>query len=259
MAPPRAVLFDIDGVLAVSWEVLPGAAQAVDRVRRAGLAVAFLTNTTSRSRGAMADRLRTTGIDVDESEILTALRAAVAYLGEHHPDARCLLLSDGSAEDDLVDVVLSEDDPNLVLTGGAGPSITYDRLNTAYELLRDGAPLISMHKNLSWQTADGLRLDMGAFVLGLERAAGVEATVVGKPAPDFYRAALTMLGVGPGDAVMVGDDVEADVFGAQAVGIDGVLVRTGKFRPQALQETEAQPDHVIDSVADLPDLLGLPA
>jgi ribonucleotide monophosphatase NagD (HAD superfamily) len=110
-----------------------------------------------------------------------------------------------------------------------------------------------MHRNLSWRTAEGLVLDSGAFTLGLERAAGVEATVVGKPSAQFFASVLGLLGVSAEEAVMVGDDIEADVLGAQAAGIRGVLVRTGKFRPQDLDRGD--PVHVIDSVADLPALL----
>ncbi len=116
-----------------------------------------------------------------------------------------------------------------------------------------------MHRNLDWQTAEGLQLDMGAFIVGLEQAAGVTATVVGKPSPAFFGAVLAGLGVAPADALMIGDDIDADVLGAQASGIGGVLVRTGKFREEALARSTGRPDHVVDSVADVPALLDGPA
>ncbi len=112
-----------------------------------------------------------------------------------------------------------------------------------------------MHRNLDWKTAGGLQLDMGAFILGLEQAAGVSAAVVGKPSAAFFGAVLARLGVLPADALMIGDDLDADVLGAQASGISGVLVRTGKFREEALARSVGRPDHIIDSVADLPALL----
>jgi ribonucleotide monophosphatase NagD (HAD superfamily) len=108
------------------------------------------------------------------------------------------------------------------------------------------------HPNRWWQTADGPRLDAGAFVAGLEYVAQVEAEVVGKPTAAYFEAALAELDSRPSEAVMVGDDVEADIGGAKQIGMRGVLVRTGKFRSEALEEADPQPDAVIGSIAELP-------
>jgi ribonucleotide monophosphatase NagD (HAD superfamily) len=122
-------------------------------------------------------------------------------------------------------------------------------------MLAGGASFVAMQRNLSWRTDEGLMLDAGAFVTGLEAATGVEAITIGKPNPAFFQAALATVGTSPAKALMVGDDLEADVLGAQDAGLVGALVRTGKFRPESLEGLERPPDHVIDSVADLPDLL----
>jgi ribonucleotide monophosphatase NagD (HAD superfamily) len=112
-----------------------------------------------------------------------------------------------------------------------------------------------MHRNLYWRTNTGLQLDGGAFLLGLEAAAHVNAEVVGKPSAGFFTAALTRLHVDAAETLMIGDDIDADVLAAQRNGITGVLVRTGKFLPQALEAADGAPNHVLDSIADLPDLL----
>jgi ribonucleotide monophosphatase NagD (HAD superfamily) len=112
-----------------------------------------------------------------------------------------------------------------------------------------------MNRNLCWRTDEGLQLDAGAFLLGLERAAGVTAELVGKPADGFFTAALTRLGVAAEAALMVGDDIEADVLAAQRDGITGVLVKTGKYLPSVHQAASAAPDHVIDSLVDVPGLI----
>jgi HAD superfamily hydrolase (TIGR01458 family) len=114
---------------------------------------------------------------------------------------------------------------------------------------------VCLHKNKWWQTTRGSLLDSGAFVAGLEYAAGVEGEVVGKPTAAYFQAALAEVEATPSEAVMVGDDVEADIGGAKAIGMRGVLVRTGKFRPAALKEAEPQPDAVVDSIVDLPTYL----
>ncbi len=257
MGQRRGLLLDIDGVLTVSWRALPGAVEALARLRAAEVPLAFVTNTTSATRAEVAARLVTAGFDVDAGEVTTAPRAAAGYLRAEHPGGRCLLLNSGSVGDDLEGVRLAGDGGpvDVVLTGGAGPEIGYDLLNRAFRALMDGAPLVAMHRNLDWETADGLQLDMGAFIAGLERAAGVEATVVGKPSPAFFASVLDRLGLGAGDVLMVGDDIDADVLGAQACGISGVLVRTGKFRPGTLARAGGTPDRVVGSIADVPALV----
>jgi HAD superfamily hydrolase (TIGR01458 family) len=253
----RAVFFDIDGVLTVSWRALPGAADAVRRVRAAGLAVAFLTNTTSRTRAGIGTALRDAGIGAADDEIITAPVIGAAYLRRHHPDARVHLLNSGDITADLPGVILAGpgERPDVVVLGGAGVEFDYPALNTAFGHLLDGARLVALHRNVYWATDRGLALDTGAFLGGLEQAAGVRATVVGKPAPEFFTAALDLLGVAPAEAMMVGDDVTSDVLAAQAMGLTGALVRTGKYRDATLAAADGRPDHVIDSVADVPALL----
>ena len=125
----------------------------------------------------------------------------------------------------------------------------------AFKLALTGVPVVALHRNTRFQTADGPALDMGAFVIGLEAAAGIEITVVGKPAAAFFDGALVDLGVDAEDATMVGDDLVSDVLGAQAVGMTGVLVRTGKFRPVDLDDPPGRPDQIIDDISQLPELL----
>jgi ribonucleotide monophosphatase NagD (HAD superfamily) len=105
-----------------------------------------------------------------------------------------------------------------------------------------------------WRTADGLELDGGAYIAGLEEATGASATICGKPAPAFFHAALEMLGLPADRVAMLGDDLVNDVLGAQAVGINGVLVRTGKFLPGDLEGSDP-PDRVIGSIADIAELV----
>ena len=114
----------------------------------------------------------------------------------------------------------------------------------------EGAALGGMHRNLYWRTADGLDLDGGAYIAGLEQAAGVTATICGKPAPTYFEAALRLLGMPASSVAMVGDDIVNDVNGAQAVGMTGILVKTGKFLPSDLAKGE--PDSVLNSFAELP-------
>src|SRR5215207_4664776 len=224
----RAVLIDIDGVLTVSWKPLPGAVEAVTALRSADLPFALVTNTTSRTRARIAETLADAGFPVGPDDVLGAPAATAVHLREHHPGAACLLLSSGDVADDLDGIRLvnpDADDVDVVVIGGAGPEFSYDALDTAYRHLQHGAALVAMHRNLYWRTDAGLQLDAGAFLLGLEKAADTEA-------------------------VVVGDDLEADVLGAQRAGITGVLVRTGKFSEKDEEgdaDGDGRPQHVVDS------------
>jgi HAD superfamily hydrolase (TIGR01458 family) len=255
MAP---ILLDIDGVLHVSGEPIPGAAEAVATLRADGHRLRFVTNNTTRGRARLAEELRGIGIELDEGEIATTPRAA----GSLFEGKRVLALTMTAVRDDLAQCVqLVDEGAEVVLLGGAdetdetGRVFSYERLNEAFAALEAGARLVCLHRNRWWQTSRGPLLDAGAFVAGLEYAAGVEAEVVGKPAKAYFNAALAELDAEPSEAWMVGDDVEADVGGAKAAGLRGVLVRTGKFRPEALEAADPQPDGVVDSIADLPSFL----
>ena len=250
-----AILLDIDGVLHVSGDPIPGAADAVRALRSDGHRLRFVTNNTTRARARLARELQAIGIELDEDEVSTTPIAAGKLLA----GLRVLALTMASVREDLAPhVTLVEEDAEAVLLGGAdetsetGEVFAYENLNRAFAALREGARLICLHKNRWWQTAGGPLLDAGAFVAGLEYAAQVEAEVVGKPTAAYFEAALAELASTPREAVMVGDDVEADIGGAKQIGMRGVLVRTGKFRPAALEEADPQPDAVLDSIAELP-------
>jgi HAD superfamily hydrolase (TIGR01458 family) len=255
----EAVLLDIDGVLTVSWRPVPGAVEAVNRLRDAGFALALVTNTTSQTRAWMAGTLSDAGFRVGPGDIFTAPAITAAYLARNYPGARCVLLNSGDIGADLAGVSIvpaSSAVPDVVIMGGAGPQFSYPALNRVFGYLQDGARLVAMGRNLCWRTDEGLQLDTGAFLLGLEQASGVQAEVTGKPAAAFFVSVLDARGVAAPAAVMVGDDVEADVLAAQRAGLTGVLVRTGKFRQATLDGASGVPDHVIDSVAGLPEVLG---
>jgi HAD superfamily hydrolase (TIGR01458 family) len=252
------LLLDMDGVLTVSWAPLPGAVAAFARLRAAGLSLRVLTNTTERGRTALAAGLRDRGFEVADHEVLSAAVAAGDLLRATRPGKRVFLLGDAEA-DDLAGVQLVglDDEPEVVLVAGADRSFTFETFNRVYRALLGGAELVAMHHTYSWLTTEGICLDSGAYVAGLELALGREAVVTGKPSPEFFRAGLRSLGLAADRVAMVGDDVVSDVLAAQAVGITGVLVRTGKFRPDTLERAAGTPDHVVGSICDVPRLLGL--
>jgi HAD superfamily hydrolase (TIGR01458 family) len=251
----EALLLDIDGVLTVSWEPLPGAIEAVDRLRRA-VPIRLVTNTTTKTRADLGATLRDAGFGIPDDEIVTAVVATATFLRDTDPDARVFVLSDGDATADLDGLQLVDvDEADVIVIGGASDDFTYGVMNRIFRRLMDGARLVGMHRNLFWRTADGWELDGGAYLAGLEEAAGIRATICGKPEGAFFAAALDSLGAGAAGAAMVGDDVHSDVAGAMAAGLTGILVQTGKYRPGDESKLGVEPDHVLASIAQVPDVV----
>ncbi|WES63278.1 TIGR01458 family HAD-type hydrolase [Microbacter sp. GSS18] len=250
------VLLDLDGVLYVGDEAVPGAADAVAWLAAEGIPHRYLTNTTSRPRSAIVEKLRRLGIDADAAEILTPAVAASDWLRERGIRTPALFVPEATAAE-FAGLDVPEPDAEAgagaVVVGDLGPAWDFATLNRAFRLLMSDpeTPLIALGLTRYWRAEDGLRMDAGGFVRALEYATGRDAVVLGKPDARFYGAAVAALGVDPGAAVMVGDDVRTDVGGAQDAGLTGVLVRTGKFSPADL-DGAVTPDAVIDSIAELP-------
>jgi HAD superfamily hydrolase (TIGR01450 family) len=269
------VLFDIDGVLVTSWEPIEGASKTLRTLSDHQIACSYLTNTTTRTRVQIAELLTEAGMAVRSDEVITAAVLTADYVRSRYPHARCFLVNSGQIAEDMpgIDIVYSSEfggtgsskapeTPDVVLLGGAGPEYSHLTLSWVYDWMAQGVPVVAMHRSTAWTTTDGLRVDTGMYLIGMEETSGRNATAVGKPAPEGFVAAASRLGVDPDEMYMVGDDLNNDVLAAQVVGMIGVLVRTGKFRQDTLDRWAAdeyamQPNHVIDSVADLPELLGL--
>jgi HAD superfamily hydrolase (TIGR01458 family) len=248
------VLLDIDGVLYVGDDPIDGAREALTELRRLG-SMRLVTNTTSRSRREVFEHLLELGFEVALQEVLTPAAMAVRHCRSQRYDAVALLVSD-TLREDLAELEGADlaGGADAVILGDLGDGFTAEVLNGAFRLLMDGAELVALQHNRYWRRADGLALDVGAYSAALEYATGRDAVVVGKPSPDFFNAAIADMGADR--AVMVGDDVEADVGGALAAGLPGVLVRTGKYREDALQASGVTPTAIADSIADVPELLG---
>jgi HAD superfamily hydrolase (TIGR01458 family) len=251
-----AVLLDVDGVLHISGRPIDGAARAVQRLREEGHRLRFLTNNTTQARAQLAAMIRGFGVELDDDELQTTPVAAARVLS----GKRVLALTMPAIRDDLEGVQLVGESADAVLLGGADETtetnqvFSYMNLARAFAEIDAGADLYCLHRNRWWQTARGPLLDAGAFVIGLEYATGTSATVLGKPSAAYFEAALEALDADPERTWMVGDDVDADIGGAAALGMRTILVRTGKFRNDA-GAWSAQPDAVLDSIADVPAFL----
>jgi HAD superfamily hydrolase (TIGR01458 family) len=254
LADTCGFIFDIDGVFHVGMQPVPGGDELLASLQAHGIPYRMLTNSTVATRATLAARLQSIGLPVSEELIMTASLATAGYVARRFPGQPCYLLATGDAADEfraagipLVDVD-AEPEAAVVVIGGAEHELTYARLNHVYRLLLKGAKLIAMHRNTAWRTANGMQLDSGPFVRALEQAAGVRATVIGKPSLPIFRQAISALGLPAAHLVMVGDDAYSDLRPARRLGLMTVLVRTGKPVGPA-EETMA--DVVVDRVGIL--------
>jgi HAD superfamily hydrolase (TIGR01458 family) len=247
----RAVLIDLSGTLHIAHRALPGAVEAVRRLRQAGLQVRCISNTSSRSRRQLLDLLTGLGLPLSPVDLFTAPLAVVRHLVEHR--LRPYLLVHPDLEEEFAGFDTRA--PNAVVVGFAGDHFTYSRLNRAFQLLRQGVPLLATGRARYFQGEHGLQLDAGPFLAALEYAAGTRSLVLGKPAPEFFRSALAEMNCPPEAAIMIGDDVENDVNGALATGLQALLVRSGKYRPGDENRITRPGASVVADLAAAADLL----
>ncbi len=254
MQPVSAILFDLDGVLYVGDQVIEGAAETLNYCRAKHLPFRFITNTSTRTAADVADKLNAMGMNINVEEIFSAVTATRQFLLQQNNPSVHLLIRE-SAQADFQDFTQGTRQPDYVIVGDIGAAWNYELLNKVFRELMNGAELIAMHMNKFWQGEDGLQMDIGAFVAGLEFVSGKQAKIIGKPSADFFNLATASLDT-PADQIMiVGDDIDNDVGGGQAAGLKGLLVKTGKYREELARASDVSPDAIIDSIADLPALL----
>jgi HAD superfamily hydrolase (TIGR01458 family) len=256
MGRAEGLVLDLDGTVYFGNQPVPGVAEAIEKLRQAGVPMCFATNTTRRPRSDLVARLASMGIEVSADELFTAPVAAARWLAEVGATRVSLLLA-GPTYEEFSGFTLDDETPEYVVVGDLGEEWTFDRLNRAFRALMHGAALVAIQKNRFWDPGGGLCLDAGPFVAALEYASGRDAVLVGKPSTAFFATAAGFVGVPLDRVAAVGDSVVNDVVGGQRAGCLGVAVRTGTFRNTHLEGLERPPDAVLDSLAALPAWLGL--
>ena len=250
----KGLLFDLDGTVYVGDRPIEGAIETIQYLKAKGIPLRFTTNTTTRSLKSLCDKLSSMGLPVEPDETFGVIKAAVAHLRKLDNPRCCLLLTD-DPKHDFSEFPEDDENPEQIVIGDIGKYWNYELINRLFRMVMNGAEMIALHKGRYWQTENGLHVDIGAFVAGLEYVTGRKAVVIGKPSKSFFRLALDDLGLPAEQVAMVGDDIINDVAGAQQAGMLGVLVRTGKYRKEFVSQSEVSPDLVIDSVHDLMSMI----
>jgi HAD superfamily hydrolase (TIGR01458 family) len=274
LAGVRALLLDLDGVIILRGRAIAGAAGAVAELDRRAVPYRIVTNTSLISRAGLERESRRIGVPIPRERFMSALSATAAWTASMYPERPLYVLTsdDGRTEFDGQHL-LSHDaadahdaEAAAVVIGDSPDEITYDNLNRAFRLVRRGARLVGMHRNAWWLTPDGPTLDAGGFVVALEYATGTRATILGKPAREFFVEGVRELAGevraegGPRlvrrQVAMVGDDVRTDVLAGRRAGLRGIFVRTGKHGNADLAEAArdrrgGRPDAIAASLAEV--------
>jgi HAD superfamily hydrolase (TIGR01458 family) len=252
----KGLLIDLDGVLYVGDTPIEGACESIGLLRERKYQFRFISNTTRKSRKTIAERLAEMGFAIQEKDIFTPPVAALAYLkntGKQH--GYLLVTRDVERDFGQAGVNSSREKIDYVVIGDAGDRINYFSLNAAFRHLMKGAELIALEKDRYWMASDGLSLSAGPFVDALEFATGTSATIIGKPSKAFFNGALQDMGLHADQVAMIGDDINSDIGGAHKMGMKSVLVRTGKYRTDALNNSVIKPTYIIESLAHLSEIL----
>ncbi|MCW9012961.1 MAG: TIGR01458 family HAD-type hydrolase [Gammaproteobacteria bacterium] len=254
-----AILFDLDGVFYQANQVIDGAVEVVDWLQQKNIPHLFITNTSSRPRNALVAKLAGFGINTDETHILTPAVAATHWLKNNIASRKVALFLPEATQIEFTEYPMwcVGDDPDkvaAVIVGDLGEQWDFSVMNQAFKILmaESHPQLIALGMTRYWQASDGLRLDVAPFVMALSHAAGIKPLNMGKPAKSFYAAAINVIAENADKIIMLGDDIYSDIAGAQKAGLKAVLVQTGKYRDNDLQQG-IQPDGILHSVKDLPE------
>ena len=244
----KALFIDLSGVLYTGKEAIPGAVAAIAKARANQLQLRFVTNTARRTRAQVLTDLKALGFELTENELFTAPVAAHTWLQEKGLRPYCLIHRNIKSE--FSDLVQTE--PNAVIIGDAEQDFCYDKLNRAFQLCQQGAPLLGIGYNRFFKLNEQLLLDAGPFIKAIEFAASTKAIILGKPSPDFFLQALASTSLPAEHVLMIGDDIYGDIEGAIKAGLQGCLVRTGKYQPG--DETKISLPHLtVDSIVEAVD------
>lgn len=230
--------------------VIDGAPELIAELHRKSIPARYITNTTTACLETLARNLQQMGLPIEPHEILSPSRAAALYM-RSKGYTRCHLVMREDTTLDFQDFESDAISPEAIVVGDIGDQWAFPIINQMFSMMMNGAELIAMHKGKYWEVNGSLQIDIGVYITGLEYATGKEATVIGKPSRTFFETALSSLMLGAKEVLMIGDDIESDIGGAQAMGIQGILVKTGKYRKSLAENSKVTPRGIIENVGEM--------
>lgn len=245
----KGVIFDIDGVLEFQGKSYASASETVNELRDRGYILRFLTNSTLKSRKTCTEKLKRINIEVSEEEVITASYATAQYLNALNPDS-CWIMQAGDGLDEFSHFISDDISPEYVIIGDYRSKFNFDSLNKALRFLINGSKLIGMMSELIDTSGRETELDAGSWVQMLERASGVNAVYIGKQYSYVFNLTLEGMKLEKSEVIMVGDQVITDIIGAINFGIKSILLKTGEFKKEDLND-QIKPDYIFNSLNEI--------
>ncbi|WDI40631.1 TIGR01457 family HAD-type hydrolase [Bremerella sp. P1] len=248
----KGFLIDMDGVMYRGGQMISGADAFIRQLRDDGTPFLFLTNNSQRTRRDVVTKLARMGIEVEEQQVFTCAMATARFLASQKPNGTAYVLGEGGLLNALHQNGYSvvDHDPDFVVVG-EGRTLNWDMVETATQMILDGAKLIATNDDPNCPTSRGTRPGAGATIAFLEKATGRKALSIGKPSPLMMRMARKEIGLETSETVMIGDTMETDILGGVQMGYQTILVLSGGTQLEDIPKHPYQPDLIIDSVAEL--------
>lgn len=248
----EAFLIDINGVLYNGKKPIDGAVETIKFLRKNKTPFRLVTNATQSSRHSIYNKLSSMGFCIKPQEIFCPSAATINFLKKKKKN-KIFLLSTGNIEKDFLSagIKITENNPDYVVVGDAGNNFSFKKMNKAFNLILDGAQIIALEKDAHYLSGKQRLMAAGPFVSALEYATGKKAVIMGKPSKEFFLQALRDMNSKPKNTIVVGDDLCADILGAQQAGMKAYLVLSGKTNPETLKKTKIKPDKTIKSIKEI--------
>jgi NagD protein len=252
----RCWLTDMDGVLVHEGHALPGAAEFLERLRERERPFLVLTNNSIFTARDLRARLVASGLDIPEASIWTSALATGQFLGDQMPNGKAYVIGEAGLTTALHEVgyVLTDTDPDFVVLGETR-NYSFEAITRAIRLIDAGARFIATNPDPTGPSAEGPMPACGAVAALITRATGKEPYIVGKPNPMMFRSALNAIDAHSETTAMVGDRMDTDVVAGMEAGLETFLVLTGSTSRQDVLRYPFRPSHIVESVADLIDLV----
>ena len=247
-------LFDLDGVFCIENKPLPGSIETLNYLNNNNIPYRFLTNTTTKSRLDLFNKLIELGFPVNKNHIISASYAGVLKLRELGSPT-CELILQETSKNDYSEFTIDNNNPEYIVIGDLDKGWDFNIMNKIFNKVLNGSKILALHKGKYFKVSEGLQIDSGAFIKGIEYATSTNSIVVGKPESNFFDIAVQDINIKKENLVMVGDDIINDIEGAQSCGIKSVLVKTGKYREDLIEKSNIQPDLIIPSIYHIVKLI----
>ena len=253
----KGILLDLEGVLYEENRLIDGSIENINKLLAHGFNIKYLTNTTTTSRRLVLEKLIQFKLPLIEPDIFSPAIAANIFLKKKNI-SRISLFTNQSLQEDFADFVIDNLRPEAIILGDLYKEFSWEKLNKAFQVILEANPLIiALHKNRYCKRENKLGLDLGPFVAALEYATSKKSVLIGKPEKNFFNLAIEDMKLKNEEVLMVGDDIVADIGGAKNIFLKTIQVKTGKFQKKDETNLYLQPDYRINSISELPHILGM--